>query len=44
MSVRRLLLLLLVAFAPSQVRAQPLPPEKAKAALLKQLDRPKVCC
>jgi dienelactone hydrolase len=38
----RYLLVLVVAFAPSQVRAQPLPPAKAKAAFLKQLDRPKV--
>ena len=29
-------------FCPTHLRAQPLPPEKAKTAFLKQLDRPKV--
>ena len=36
-----LLVLVFPAFAPAQP-AKPLPPEQAKAALLKQLDRPKV--
>ena len=43
MPIRRVLLVVaLVGFAPASVRAQPLPPEKAKVAFLKLLDRPKV--
>ena len=42
MSLRLLLTSAILVVAPLAPAADPLPPEKAKAAFLKQLDRPKV--